>query len=82
MCVIPTGSPGDYGSISETLTFVECDRRQCMDVSIIDDEELENTESFSVLLTETPGLDVRITLDPVEAEIEIIDNDSEFSWTD
>ena len=52
-----------------------------MDVSIIDNEELENTESFSVLLTETPGLDVRITLDPVEAEIEIIDNDSEFSWT-
>ena len=60
---------------------MECERRQCTNVSIVDDEGLENTESFSVLLAETPGLDIRIMLNPVEAEIEIIDNDSEFSWT-
>ena len=57
--------------------FDSCDKESCINISIVDDDVIENTESFSVLLEETPGLDIRITLDPVEAEIQIIDNDSE-----
>ena len=68
----------DYGNISTILMFDSCDKKSCVNISIVDDDVIEDTESFSVLLAETPGLDVRITLDPVEAEIEIIDNDSEY----
>ena len=60
------------------MMFDSCDKKSCVNISIVDDDVIEDTESFSVLLAETPGLDVRITLDPVEAEIEIIDNDSEY----
>ena len=67
--------------ISTILMFDSCDKKSCINISIVDDDVIENTESFSVLLAETPGLIIRIMLDPVEAEIEIIDNDSEFSWT-
>ena len=35
----------------------------------------ELTESFFVTLERTPGLDSRITLDPVDGEIEISDDD-------
>ena len=34
----------------------------------------EMTESFFVTLERTPGLDSRITLDPVDGLIEIVDN--------
>ena len=68
----------DYGNISTILMFDSCDKKSCVNISIVDDDVIEDTESFSVLLAETPGLDVRITLDPVEAEIEIIDNGSEY----
>jgi hypothetical protein len=64
----------DYGSITTTLPFGRCDTRSCVNVSITDDEVLENPESFSVSLQRN-GLDSRITLEPTEAEIEIIDND-------
>ena len=57
--------------------FDACERRSCVNVSIVDDLVLENTESFFVSLERAAGLDARIRLDPVEAEIEIIDNDSE-----
>ena len=46
-------------------------------MGIVDDNVAELTERFSVKLNRTVSLDTRITLDPVEAEIEIIDNDGE-----
>ena len=60
---------------SKNLTFDTCDTRQCTEISIMDDMIVELTESFFVTLERTPGLDSRITLDPVDGEIEIIDND-------
>ena len=47
-------------------------------MGIVDDNVAELTERFSVKLNRTDGLDERITLDPVVAEIEIIDNDGEW----
>lgn len=71
-----TVTPMDYGAVSTTvLMFNMCQKRSCADVPIVDDLVLENDESFSVTLDRTTGLDVRITLDLVEGEIEITDND-------
>ena len=49
-----------------------------MNVTIIDDEMLENTESFNFTLERTTGLSDRITLDPVDGVVEIIDDDGMF----
>ena len=70
-------SPMDYDidSISEILEFDSCDTRQCTEITIVDDMIVELTESFFVTLERTPGLDSRITLDPVDGEIEITDDD-------
>ena len=65
----------DYDSISEILAFGSCATRQCTEIPIVDDMMVELTESFFVTLERTTGLDSRITLDPVDGEIEIIDDD-------
>ena len=67
-------APIDYGELSTILNFPTCGTRQCVNVSIVDDDVLENVESFDVTLERTPGLDVRITLDPVDGVIEIRDS--------
>ena len=58
--------------------FASCETRACINVTIEDDNVVELTESFSVKLNRTDGLDERIILEPVEAEIEIINNDGEW----
>ena len=55
--------------------FRACETRACTNVAIVDDNVAELTERFSVKLIRTDGLDPRITLDPVVAEVEIIDDD-------
>ena len=56
--------------------FAACQRRSCVNVTIVDDEVLEMVvESFNVTLERTPGLDNRITLNPVNGVVEIRDND-------
>ena len=57
------------------LTFDPCQRRSCVDVLIEDDDVCEPTESFSITLERTLGLDDRIDLDPVNGEVEINDNE-------
>ena len=46
-----------------------------MNVSITNDDTLENTESFFVNLDRN-GLDSSIRLDPTRGEIEILDDDN------
>ena len=67
----------DYVSVYTILEFDTCDTRQCTEIPIRDDRIVERTESFCVILERTPGLDSRITLNPVKGEIEIIDGDRE-----
>ena len=68
----------DYTGLSgSSLPFSACQKRSCVDITIHDDLTVEDVESFSVTLERTPGLDMRITLDQVEAEIEITDDDGE-----
>ncbi|ETW92157.1 MAG: hypothetical protein ETSY2_54335 [Candidatus Entotheonella gemina] len=71
-------APMDYGAVSTVVMFDECETQSCNPILIVDDDVLENVESFNVTLERTPGLDVRITLDPVDGEIEITDNDGRF----
>ena len=52
------------------LTFGESDTRQCTEIPIVDDMIVELTDkSFFVTLERTPGLDSRITLDPVDGRL-------------
>ena len=68
----------DYLDLSTILMFGACQRRSCVTVTIVDDDILEMTESFDVTLERTPGLDSRITLNPVDGVVEITDNDGEY----
>ena len=65
----------DYGALSTILTFDTCETRVCAMISIMNDAIPEGTESFTVTLEGTPELDDRITLDPVDGEIQISDGD-------
>ena len=66
----------DYESLTNfILNFDRCQFKSCTTVTIIDDLIDEPVESFNATLDRSPGLDVRITLSPVEAVIEIDDND-------
>ena len=66
----------DYESLTNfILNFDRCQFKSCTTVTIIDDLIDEPVESFNATLDRSPGLDVRITLSPVEAVIEINDND-------
>ena len=58
--------------------FEACDKRHCVNVTIVNDDILEMTESFSVTLERTLGLDDRITLRPVDGVVEITDDDGEY----
>ena len=75
-----TVAPMDYIDVSTILMFGACARRHCVNVSIVDDDVLEMTESFTVTLERISGLDSRITLDPVDGVIEITDDDGEYSY--
>ena len=68
----------DHIGLSTILNFPACETKQCVDVTIVDDDVLENVESFDVTLERTLGLDTRITLDPVDGAIEITDNEGLF----
>ena len=52
--------------------------KSCVRVSIVDDELMENDESFNVTLERTADLDSRIRLDPVVGVVEITDNDGRY----
>ena len=65
----------DYGSLDVILQFDSCDTRECMNVTVVDDIQVEPVENLTYHLTRTPGLDSSIQLDPVNGEIEIVDND-------
>ena len=66
----------DYESlVDEIVQFEQCQRRSCVHVVIVYDKALEITELFDVHLDRTSDLDDRIELNPVNAAVEITDND-------
>ena len=73
-------SPMDYCALSEILVFATCGRQQCVNVTIVDDLEVEMNENFLYTLERAPGLNFEIKLNPVEGEILIVDNDCKWSY--
>ena len=68
-------------SVYTILKFDTCDTRRCTEIPIADDMiVVTDSESFFVTLERTPGLNSRITLDPVDGEIEITDDDGVYYY--
>ena len=68
-------SPMDYGALCTILAFAACETRQCVNMTIVDDFEVEPNEDFLYTLERAPGLNFYIRLNPVEGEVIIFDND-------
>ena len=66
--------PSDYFSVRQGLTFSQSSSRECVNVSIVNDDELENEEEFRLILT--TGED-RVNLDPSSTSIRVTDDDGE-----
>ena len=64
----------DYLELNSTLSFDACQNRSCINVIIVDDLVDEPLEYFNFTLERTPDLDTRISLNPVDGRIAIIDN--------
>ena len=79
LILIFTVAPMDYGAPSLILMFGSCETRSCVNVDIVDDLVDEPVELFRVTLNRTNGLDSRISLNPVDGQIEIIDNDGNYT---
>ena len=69
-------TPMDYDAVSTVLMFAACEVRHCVNITIKDDKIPVQIESFNITLERTVGLDSRITLEPVDGVIEIIDTNS------
>ena len=65
----------DYLELNTILSFAACETRRCVEVTIVDDLVDEPNEIFHYTLGRTIGLDPRISLNPVDGVVEIIDND-------
>ena len=50
-----------------------------MNVSIVDDEIVEDTESYKITLERPTDLDGNITLGPVDGVVEMTDNDGRYA---
>ena len=70
-----TASGDDYNFLWQSLTFPMCEQRICVSIPIVDNNELEGTESFTLSIFRN-GLDAHINLGPTTATAEIIDIDS------
>ena len=62
-----------------TLYFENCQLRSCVTISIHNDEILEDlVEVFTVSLYSTPELNERLTFNPAETIVLIIDDDGKY----
>ena len=72
----------DYLELNTILSFAACETRSCVEVAIVNDmvDEPDSIEFFHYTLERTPGLDPRISLDPVDGVVEIIDDDGKLLY--
>ena len=52
------------------------ERKDCYSITIYNDDTQENTETVTVTLNRTSGLDSRIRLEDIAADVSILDADS------
>ena len=67
----------DYEALDVILMFDECEKRRCVNVTIVQDLVDEPEEFFIFYLNRTTDLSPRINLDPVDGSVEIVDDDGE-----
>ena len=53
---MPSVSGRDYWSPTSNLRFGTCETKECFPIEIIDDDLIEETESFNVTLEKSTGL--------------------------
>ena len=74
--ILSTTGGSDYQAVTRTLTFQPNEDQMCFDVTILDDELDEGTESFSAEIISIPSSGVVIG-DPESSIISITDDDGE-----
>ena len=67
--------PDDYTSLTAQLSFNENTDRQCVNISLTNDDILENVEEFEAILE--VGNNVPVNLSPERAVVTITDDDGE-----
>ena len=74
-----SSEPGnDYVSVTNRpLVFTPNNNAPCYDVTIIDDEMVEQTEGFTVTLERSPGLISRVQIIDGRGDLVIRNNDGE-----
>ncbi len=72
LCVSTTAAPEDYWETMVQLVFSPGQTKQCTNITIVDDGDLEGAEDFEATLSTTVD---RVVLDPEMATITIGDND-------
>ena len=70
-----TAAVVDYNFEATSVRFGACEQRQCVNVTIIDDEELEYTETFSIRLEKPLISSNSFVLSPRVKVVDITDND-------
>ena len=69
-----TDAPGDYEEVSSTLTFPPCGTKECVDVPIVNDCDMEKDEYFTVVL-DTVFYTERVYVNRAPMKINITDSD-------
>ena len=70
-----TATRMDHDAMATDITFEECQRRECTNITIYDDMSLEREETFFITLTKPSTLDNRIRIDGSQKTVKIRDDD-------
>lgn len=68
-------APADFENAAETLEFTFSNTTLCVEVQIVDDNDLENTEEFTVRLSPDGTLPAGLRITPDLATVSIFDNE-------
>ena len=74
-CFVSADAGSDYVDSDTLHMFAACEIERCVNVGIINDDMIEDTEVLNISLG-IPS-DIRITVNPPEGKIYILDDDSE-----
>ena len=75
--ILPIPAFLDYTPVEHTLTFTPCATLHCINITILDDTQVEIDEIFYINLERTTELDRMIQLGPMEGIIQILEDDCE-----
>ena len=64
----------DYQSVNQDVTFQPDAKRQCVKVPIVNDDDLENEERFTLSIT---TVNDRVNIEPDTTTVVITDDDGE-----